>query len=115
LRHGTNGFTSPLKEFVLRIFIALKNASSSAEFEPANLGLSGKHTNHYTTEAMISRLREANLRIETVIAMSQSLQKNSTQRLNKQVKKKSNAAVLQRRNLINSFISYQSLLSEFLS
>jgi hypothetical protein len=87
LRHGTNGVTSPLKEFVLQIFIALKNASSSAEFEPANLGLSGKHTNHYTTEAMISRLREANLRIETFTVMSQSPQQNSTQRLSKEVKK----------------------------
>jgi hypothetical protein len=50
LRHGTDGFTSPPKEVVLRIFIALKNPSSSAGFEAANLGSSGKHANHYTTE-----------------------------------------------------------------
>jgi hypothetical protein len=43
LRHGTYSFTSPLKEFVLRIFITLENPSSSAGFEPANLGSSGKH------------------------------------------------------------------------
>jgi hypothetical protein len=43
LRHGTDGFTSPPKEVVLRIFITLKNPSSSAGFEPANLGSSGKH------------------------------------------------------------------------
>jgi hypothetical protein len=38
LRHGTDGFTSLPKEVVLRIFITLKNPSSSAGFEPANLG-----------------------------------------------------------------------------
>jgi hypothetical protein len=30
--------------------IALKNPMYSAEFEPANLGSSGKYSNHYTTE-----------------------------------------------------------------
>ena len=35
LRHGTDGFTSPPKEGVLRI--------SSAGFEPANLGTKGQH------------------------------------------------------------------------
>jgi hypothetical protein len=49
LRHGTNGFTSPPKEGVLQILSPLKNPSSSAAFEPANLGSSGKHSNHYTT------------------------------------------------------------------
>jgi hypothetical protein len=49
-RHGTDGFTSPPKEVVLRSFITLKNPSSSAGFKPANLGSSGKHANHYTTE-----------------------------------------------------------------
>jgi hypothetical protein len=34
----------------LQIFIVLKNPSSSAGFEPANLGTSDKHDNHYTTE-----------------------------------------------------------------
>jgi hypothetical protein len=38
LRHGTDGFTSPPKEGVLRIFFALKNPTASAGFEPANLG-----------------------------------------------------------------------------
>jgi hypothetical protein len=45
LQHGTDGFTSPLKEVVLRIFIAIKNPSS-AGFEPTNLEPSGKHDNH---------------------------------------------------------------------
>jgi hypothetical protein len=49
-RHGANGFTSPPKEGVLRIFIALKNPSPSAGFEPTDLGANGKHANHYTTE-----------------------------------------------------------------
>jgi hypothetical protein len=43
----TSGFTSHPKEDVLRIFIAL------AGFEPATFGSSGKHTNHYTTEATL--------------------------------------------------------------
>jgi hypothetical protein len=46
LRHGTDGFTSPPKEVVLRIFIALKNPLTSAGIEPANLGSSGEHANH---------------------------------------------------------------------
>jgi hypothetical protein len=37
LRHVTDGFTSPLKEVVLRGFIALTNLSSLAGFEPVNL------------------------------------------------------------------------------
>jgi hypothetical protein len=41
--HGTDDFTSPPKEVVLRIFITLKNPLSSAGFEPENLGSSGKH------------------------------------------------------------------------
>jgi hypothetical protein len=46
LRHGTDDFPSPPKEVVLRIFITLKNPSSSAGFQPANLRFSGKHANH---------------------------------------------------------------------
>ena len=43
LRHGTDGFTSPPKEGVLRNFFALKNPTVSAGFEPANLGTKGQH------------------------------------------------------------------------
>jgi len=43
LRHGTDGFTSPPKEGVLRIFSPLKNPTASAGFEPANLGTKGQH------------------------------------------------------------------------
>jgi len=43
LRHGTDGFTSPPKEGVLRIFFALKNPAASAGFEPMNLGTKGQH------------------------------------------------------------------------
>jgi hypothetical protein len=46
LRHGTDGFTSPPKDVVLRIFITLRNPSTSAGIEPANLGSSGEHANH---------------------------------------------------------------------
>jgi hypothetical protein len=38
LRHGTDSFTSLLKEGVLRIIFALKNPTASAVFEPANFG-----------------------------------------------------------------------------
>ena len=43
LRHGTDGFTSPPKEGMLRIFFALKNPTASAGFEPVNLGTKGQH------------------------------------------------------------------------
>jgi hypothetical protein len=49
-RDGTDDFSSPTKEVVLRIFIAFMNPSSSAGFEPANIGSNGKHDNQYTTE-----------------------------------------------------------------
>jgi hypothetical protein len=43
LRHGTDSFTSSPKEVVLWIFIALKNPSFSAGFEPANPGFNNNH------------------------------------------------------------------------
>ena len=44
LRHGTDGFTSPPKEGVLRIFFfALKNPTASVGIEPANFGTKGQH------------------------------------------------------------------------
>jgi hypothetical protein len=42
-RHGTDDFTSPPKEGVLRIFFRPKNPIASAGFEPANLGTKGQH------------------------------------------------------------------------
>jgi hypothetical protein len=46
--NGADGFTSPPKEGVLRIFIALKNPSPSTGFERVNLGSNDKHANNYT-------------------------------------------------------------------
>jgi len=43
LQHGTDGFNTPPKEGVLRIFFAFKNPTASAGFEPANLGTKGQH------------------------------------------------------------------------
>jgi hypothetical protein len=43
LRHGTDGFSSPPKEGVLRIFFAFKNPTASTGFEPTNLGAKGQH------------------------------------------------------------------------
>jgi hypothetical protein len=45
LLHGTDGFTSPPKEGMLRIFRP-KNPTDSAGLEPANLGTRGQHVNH---------------------------------------------------------------------
>jgi hypothetical protein len=41
----------PAKDVMLRIFIALKNPSSLAGFEPEILGSNSKHANHYTTDS----------------------------------------------------------------
>ena len=41
-RHGTDSFTSPPKEGVLRIFYP-KNPTASARFEPTNLCTKGQH------------------------------------------------------------------------
>jgi len=43
LRHGTDGFTSPPKEVVLRTFSPIKCPTASAGFEPANLGIKCQH------------------------------------------------------------------------
>jgi hypothetical protein len=40
-----------VKEGVLRIFIVLKNLLPCPGLNPQTLGSSGKHTNHYMTEA----------------------------------------------------------------
>jgi hypothetical protein len=50
LGHGADGITFPSKQGVLPIFIAFKNTSPSAGFQPANLGPNDKHDNYYTTE-----------------------------------------------------------------
>jgi hypothetical protein len=46
LRRGTDGFTSPPKEGMQRIFCRPKNPTASAGFEPASLGTRGQHANH---------------------------------------------------------------------
>jgi hypothetical protein len=53
LRHGTDRFTSLQKEVVLWFLSPLNIHRHRPGFEPANLGSSGKHYNHYTTEATI--------------------------------------------------------------
>ena len=49
---GTDGFTSPPKEGVLRIFFALKNPTASAGIEPANLGTKGQHATRRPPEPL---------------------------------------------------------------
>ena len=48
LRHGTHGFTSLLKEVILKNFKLWKNPSTLARFVPTNLRSSGKYYNHRT-------------------------------------------------------------------
>jgi DeoR/GlpR family transcriptional regulator of sugar metabolism len=45
LRHGTDGFTSPRKEGILRNFRP-KNLTASAGCEIAKFGTRGQHANH---------------------------------------------------------------------
>ena len=45
------GFTSLLKEVILRIFTIWKNPSTPAGFEPANLASNGEYDNHWTIGA----------------------------------------------------------------
>jgi hypothetical protein len=46
LQCGADGFTSPPKECILQIFIALKYPSPLAGFEPMQVVSNGKHANH---------------------------------------------------------------------
>ena len=56
LRHGTDGFTSPPKEGVLRFFRP-KNPTASAGFEPANLGTKGQHATPRPPKPLTLRYR----------------------------------------------------------
>jgi hypothetical protein len=56
LRHGTDGFTYPPKEGVLRIFYALKNPTASAGFEPANLGTKGQHATPRPPKPLVNNI-----------------------------------------------------------
>jgi hypothetical protein len=54
---GTTALLSFLKEVVLRIFITIKNPSSSAGFEPANIDSSSKHANHWTAKSGVGNVK----------------------------------------------------------
>ena len=58
LRHGTDDFTSPPKEGVLKIFFALKNPTASAGFEPANLGTKGQHATSRPPKPIVGYILE---------------------------------------------------------
>ena len=58
LRHGTDGFTSPPKEGVLRIFFRPKNPTASAGLEPANLGTKGQHATPIPPKPLSIRKRK---------------------------------------------------------
>jgi hypothetical protein len=64
---GPSRFTPHPKEGVLRIFIALKNPSPWPGFEPATLGSSSKHTNHYITEVTYLSLSSTGTGSELII------------------------------------------------
>jgi hypothetical protein len=54
-RHGTDGFTSPPKEGVLRIFLPEKS-EASAGFELADLGTKGQHATSRPPKPLLSRI-----------------------------------------------------------
>jgi hypothetical protein len=45
VQHGTDGFSPPAKEVILRIFVAIRTPSSSARSELAKLESNVKHAN----------------------------------------------------------------------
>jgi hypothetical protein len=57
LRHGTADYISPPKKVVLRIFIGLKNRSSSAGFEPTNTGSNDKHATSRPPRATMATVK----------------------------------------------------------
>jgi hypothetical protein len=50
VRHGGEGFTSPRKEYVLRVCIDPWESAASAGCDTANLESNVNHANYYTTE-----------------------------------------------------------------
>jgi hypothetical protein len=73
LLHGANDFTPSLKEGVLRTFVALKNASLSAVFEPANIGSNGSHANHYTTEVTYRHHAEQSWKLSEILFIMKNI------------------------------------------
>ena len=61
MRPGTNDFTSLPKEGVLRIFSALKNPTTSAGFEPANLGTKAQHATSRPPKPLIIPIERTQL------------------------------------------------------
>ena len=61
LRHGTDGFTSPPKEGVLRIFSPWKIPTALAGFEPANLGTKGQHATSRPPKPLLASLLDGGL------------------------------------------------------
>jgi hypothetical protein len=64
LRHGSNGFTSPLKEGVLRIFCP-KYLTALARFEPANLGTKDQHATSRPLKSLVPDLPYTVLAVPT--------------------------------------------------
>jgi hypothetical protein len=64
LRHGTNDFTSPPKEGMLRIFFAInirRYRTASAGCEPANLSTKGQHATSRPPKPLSRRDKTGNL------------------------------------------------------
>ena len=57
LRHGTDGFTSPPKEGVLKIFSPLKIRRLRSGLKPANLGTKGQHATSRPPKPIVVRYR----------------------------------------------------------
>jgi hypothetical protein len=77
--HGTDGFTSPPKEGVLRIF-SPENPTPSAGFEPANLGTKGQHSTSRPPKPLQELVSEHNYRINVTLpfaAVAKQIQGNN--------------------------------------
>jgi len=59
LRHGTDGFTSPPKEGVLRIFFRPKYPTASSGCEPTILGTKGQHATSRPSKPFTGKVKAA--------------------------------------------------------
>ena len=80
LRHRTDGFTSPPKEGLLKVFFRPKNPTASAGCEPANLGTKGQHATSRPPKQLILKLykdfKRSVLRQHTPLEIFETLLQN---------------------------------------
>jgi hypothetical protein len=67
LRHGTDGFTSPLKEGACWGFFRPKNPTALAECEPANLSTKGQHATSGPPKPLRQEVRSSGLLLHKLV------------------------------------------------